>query len=161
LSKFDYFRIEPSWPGKEEVLHILDGGTSLSAREKAERMEVATFAKIKELFPDHNVDKRFIPYIEMHEFEALLFSDASILADNIGVKPSVIESILEECGEPEEVNDGPGTAPSKRLFSLCNNYRKVAMGKTISDDIGIQTIRQKCHHFDGWLNKLEVLQGNN
>ncbi|MBW8034298.1 MAG: DUF4276 family protein [Planctomycetes bacterium] len=154
---FDYFRIESTWPGKEEVLRILGGGTSLASTDKAEKMEDATFAKIKELFPDYNIDKRFIPYIEMHEFEALLFSDASILAGQIGVRPSVIEAILNECGEPEEVNDGPETAPSKRLFSLCDSYRKVAMGKAISEDIGIRAIREKCPHFNEWLNKLEDL----
>ena len=109
---FDYFRIEPSWPGKEDVLHILGGGASLVSTEKAKKLEEATFAKIKELFPDCNVDNRFIPYIEMLEFEALLFSDASILANQIGVNPSEIENILGECGKPEEINDRPEAAPS-------------------------------------------------
>lgn len=154
---FDYFRIESSWPGKEEVLRILGGGTSLASKDKAKKMEEATFAKIGELFSDYDVEKRFIPYIEMHEFEALLFSDVSILAGQIGVKPSAIEAILNECGEPEEVNDEPETAPSKRLLSLCDSYRKVAMGKTISEAIGIQAIRKRCPHFNEWLNKLEGL----
>lgn len=154
---FDYFRIEPTWPGKKEVLQIVGGGTSLASPDKAEMLEKATFDKIGKLFPNYNVERRFIPYIEMHEFEALLFSDATILAEQIGVNPSAIEAILNECGEPEEVNDGPETAPSKRLFALCDNYRKVAMGKTISEAIGIQTIRRKCPHFNKWLLKLEQL----
>jgi hypothetical protein len=87
----------------------------------------------------------------------LLFSNASILAEKIGVAPTSIEAILNEYGQPEEINDGPQTAPSKRLEMLHNGYRKVAMGKTISVAIGVQQIRSKCPHFNQWLNKLEKL----
>lgn len=148
---FDYSRLETSWPGNVKTQG------SHTAIEKAERVEAATFVKIKELFPDHNVDRRFIPYIEMHEFEALLFSDVSILANKLNVNPSKIGDILDECEEPEEIDDGPDTTPSKRLISLDNSYRKVAMGKTISEAIGIQTIRQKCPHFDNWITKIKQL----
>jgi hypothetical protein len=148
---FDYYRLEASWPG-----NVKTPGRQ-TAIEKAMRVETATSAKIKELFPDHNVDGRFIPYIEMHEFEALLFSDASILAGKLNVNTSKIKEILDECGEPEEIDDKPDTAPSKRLISIDNSYRKVAMGKTISEAIGIQTIRQKCPHFNNWISKIEQL----
>lgn len=150
---FDYFRLESSWPGNISI------PGSPTAIEKAKKIETTTFGRIKELFPDHNVDGRFIPYIEMHEFEALLFSDASILADKIGVNKVEIEDILNEFEDPEEIDDGPDTAPSKRLISLRSGYRKVAMGKTISEAIGIQAIREKCPHFDTWLTKLEQLTG--
>lgn len=151
---FDYFRLDPNWPGN---VNIQGNPTAI---EKAERIEKETFVKIKELFPDHNVEGRFIPYIEMHEFEALLFSEASILGKKIGVNKSKIEDILQEFGEPEEINDGPDTAPSKRLISLKSGYRKVAMGKTISETIGIPTIRKKCPHFDSWITRLEKIVGN-
>lgn len=151
---FDYFRLDPNWPGN---VNIQGNPTAI---EKAERIEKETFVKIKELFPEHNVEGRFIPYIEMHEFEALLFSEASILAKKIGVSKSKIEDILQEFGEPEEINDGPDTAPSKRLISLKSGYRKVAMGKTISETIGIPTIRKKCPHFDSWITRLEKIVGN-
>lgn len=151
---FDYFRLDPNWPGN---VNIQGNPTAI---EKAERIEKETFVKIKELFPEHNVEGRFIPYIEMHEFEALLFSEASILAKKLGVNKSKIEDILQEFGEPEEINDGPDTAPSKRLISLKSGYRKVAMGKTISETIGIPTIRKKCPHFDSWITRLEKIVGN-
>jgi uncharacterized protein DUF4276 len=150
---FDYFRLESSWPGNINI------PGSATAIEKVEAIEAATLERIKELFPNHNVDRRFIPYIEMHEFEALLFSDVSILANKINVDESKIKGILDEFQEPEEINDGPDTAPSKRLISLYSGYRKVAMGKTISEAIGIQQIRDKCSHFNEWLTKLEHLSG--
>lgn len=151
---FDYFRLDPSWPGNVNMQGCP------TAIEKAEKIEGTTLARIRELFPDHNVEGRFIPYIEMHEFEALLFSDTSILANKIGVDTGQIEDILDEFGEPEEIDDGPDTAPSKRLIRFHNSYRKVAMGKTISEAIGIPTMREKCPHFDNWLIRLEQLGGN-
>ncbi|HAL45655.1 MAG TPA: hypothetical protein DCP47_07055 [Phycisphaerales bacterium] len=147
---FDYFRLEPNWPGNE-----FNGRPA--ATEKAEKIETATLAEIEKLFPAQNVRSRFIPYIEMYEFEALLFSNASILAEKAGVRLAHIEQILTDCREPEEINDGSDTAPSKRLIKLCKSYRKVAMGKTISEAIGIQSIRKKCPHFNQWLTKLEQL----
>ena len=67
------------------------------------------------LFAGYNAKSRFIPYIEMHEFEALLFSDADILAEKIGINVSQIREILEEYNSPEEINDDPAKAPAKRL----------------------------------------------
>lgn len=131
-----------------------------TAMEKEGKIEIATLAKITELFPDHNIEERFIPYIEMHEFEALLFSNALILASEIGIDTDKIEDILDEFGEPEEIDDGPDTAPSKRLMSLNKSYRKVAMGKSIAEAIGISTIREKCPHFDQWVTRLEQLGDN-
>lgn len=151
---FDYYGIETTWPGREGIQ------SSDTAMKKAEKMEDETLLVIKDLFPDQNAEKRFIPYIEMHEFEALLFSDAPTLAEKLDVNVAEINNILSECGEPEEINDNHKTAPSKRLQNLSYNYRKVAMGKTIADAIGIQTIREKCPHFNKWLNKLELLSNN-
>jgi hypothetical protein len=148
---FDYFRLDPNWPGNEKI----EG--KLTATKKAEKIETATLAAIEKLFPKLNVSQRFIPYIEMHEFEALLFSDASILADKISVPQDKIDIILKECKEPEEIDDGSDTSPSKRITKLNSSYRKVAMGKSISEAIGIQKIRGECPHFDGWLTKLEQL----
>jgi len=149
---FDYFRIDPGWPGRANVR------ANDTAVKKAERTEDETLAEIIKSFPNQNAGERFVPYIEMHEFEALLFSDASVLANMIGVNPGEIDSVLNEFGEPEEINDNPETSPSKRLQSLSDKkYRKVAMGKAIAEAIGIQTMRKKCPHFDEWLKRLERL----
>jgi len=154
---FDYFRIDADWPGKDEVSRRIVNGAALSAICKAEILETATRSKIGENFGCDS-ESRFIPYIEMHEFEALLFSDANILAEKTAIDLSHIRGILEEYDNPEEINDDPAKAPSKRLESLKNGYRKVAMGKTVSEAIGIQAIRRQCRHFDNWLTKLEHLK---
>lgn len=147
----DYFRLEKSWPGNEDIPQ------NISADKKAQRVENATLKEIERTLGDIDVTRRFIPYIQMYEFEALLFSNAGILAEGIRVDAGCIESILQECGEPEEINDGADTAPSKRLKLLRKDYRKVGMGTEISKKIGISAIRDKCRHFDAWLRRLELL----
>lgn len=55
----------------------------------------------------------------------------------------------------QEINDNPEKAPSKRLKILKKGYRKVAMGKIISETIGIQEIRNQCNNFNAWVTRLE------
>jgi len=134
-------------------------GRSLTAIQKADILEAATHAEIVKVFTEYDAESRFIPYIEMYEFEALLFSDADILAEKTDADVSQIREILEKFNDdPEEINDDPEKAPSKRLESLKNGYRKVADGKKISEAVGIQTIRRRCSHFNHWMTKLERLQ---
>ncbi len=155
---FDYFRIDSKWPGKAEVHRQIQNGTTLTAIDKAEILETATRNEIVKIFSGCNSENRFIPYIEMHEFEALLFSDVDILAEKTEIDVSHIRGIINEYNNPEEINDDPVKAPSKQLRALKNGYRKVAMGKSVSAAIGIQAIRKQCLHFDNWLTKLEHLK---
>ncbi len=87
-----------------------------------------------------------------------LFSEPHIPAEKTGISQRKIEKITEQFDSPEEINDSPQTAPSKRLEALSPGYRKVAMGKVISEAIGIPTIRNKCPHFDEWLEKMEKME---
>jgi len=154
---FDYFRIGGDWPGRPEIDRLIKSGGALTAGQKANILETATQQAIEELYPQSNARQRFIPYIEMHEFEALLFSDARVLAEKADIDISAINRILDEHGEPEEINDDPLQAPSKQIMALNNSYRKVAMGKAITETIGIANLRQKCSHFNAWLDELERL----
>ena len=155
---FDFFRINSDWPGKEEVLRQRANGVTLSAIQKAEILETATRAEIVRKFPGNDSADRFIPYIEMHEFEALLFSDADLLAEKIEIDVAHIREILQAYPNPEEINDDPAKAPSKQLEALKHGYyRKVAIGKTVAEAIGIQAIRRQCPHFHRWLTTLEQL----
>ena len=100
---------------------------------------------------------RFIPYVSMHEFEALLFSDCERFAQSIGA-PEVsaqMQSVLNQFGDPEEINDSQATAPSKRILGMVPRYDKVAMGTAAIQDIGLESIRRQCHNFRCWLNRLE------
>lgn len=154
---FDYFRIDPEWPKVAEVRRRIRNGAALTAAEKAETIEEATANEVTEAFASYRAGHRFVPYIEMHEFEALLFSDPDILAGTMSVDVSLIHGILRECGEPEEIDEDPTRAPSKRLERLKGGYRKVFDGRRISQAIGIPTMRRQCDHFNDWLARLESL----
>jgi hypothetical protein len=156
----DYFRIDAQWPGRPEVRQNLETGATLTALQKAEILEAATMAEIAAAFSDHNADKRFIPYFQMHEFEAVLFSDPQVLAKVVDVDPKQVQEIMDQYVNPEEINDDPVKAPSKRLYALKRGYRKVAIGKAVAEAIGIQKIRARCPCFNQWLKRLEDLPGD-
>jgi hypothetical protein len=108
---------------------------------------------------------RFLPYIQMHEFEALLFSDTSILVRMLNPTTRV-ESLRAESlhtarasvSTPEEINDHPDLAPSKRILSVKHGYRKSLLGYLIAQDIGLEIMRSQCPHFNNWVCRLEALK---
>jgi len=97
----------------------------------------------------------------VHEFEALLFSDAEKLAEHLKIKPQSIKDILIECGDPENINDSSQTAPSKRLENLYRRYKKTTTGIAVARAIGIDKMREQCPIFNGLLNKIEFLKRGN
>jgi hypothetical protein len=110
---------------------------------------------------------RFIPHIQLHEFEALLFSNIETLDQTI---LNYVRSVsrIDELREirailaPEEINEGELTAPSKRLLALYGEreYDKVTLGVMIAIEIGLETMRRECPHFAEWLATLESLPRN-
>ena len=106
----------------------------------------------------------FIPYVQMHEFEALLFSDVQILNEIVSTdslpNPKTLQSLLEiraQSQTPEHINDSPLTAPSKRLAQVYEGRYGKTEGNIVASLIGLATIRRECRHFDTWLTKLENL----
>lgn len=104
---------------------------------------------------------RFIPYVQVHEFEALVFVDLdelrSVFPD--GEAEEAPAALRRDLGSlaPEEINDRPETAPSKRLLRAVPAYKKPIDGPQIAARIGIPRLRAACPHFNGWLEKLEKL----
>ena len=97
----------------------------------------------------------------MHEFEALLFSDCDRLGAGIE-KPELVprfQEIRNAFRNPEEIDDSPETAPSKRLKNLVPEYQKVLFGTLGAQAIGLARMRESCPHFDGWLRRLEAYIG--
>ncbi len=150
----DYYAIKSDWPGLDEAKK------QITPFDKAREINTATKNRVNALFSDYHSDRRFIPYIAMHEFEAMLFSRPEILADQIQVPLSRIEKILTECGEPEKIDDNPHSAPSKRLEDLSSRFKKITTGIAVAKAIGLISIRGKCPVFNHWLTKIEQLQGN-
>ncbi|WKN40625.1 DUF4276 family protein [Tunicatimonas pelagia] len=97
----------------------------------------------------------FIPYIQRHELEALMFSDRSgfeLVIDDDG-KMQQIDDILKQYPNPEDINNNPETAPSKRLQQIFN-YDKTGDGELIFEMIGIGNIMDKCPRFATWIARI-------
>ena len=69
---------------------------------------------------------------------------------------NAIQSIAEEFGNPELINQGSDTAPSKRIIRVFPDYEynKPAVGSMIAHEIGIDELRKTCIHFNEWVTKL-------
>ena len=93
----------------------------------------------------------------VHEFEALLFSEPQVLAKNIDVQLSAVESITNKFSGIEAINKSQATAPSKRIAQLNPSYKKTLDGIKIASEIGLDRIRKQCPVFDQWLRKIEAL----
>ena len=136
----DFFRC-PELPNQKDIEALP------SHIKRVEEME-------KSISDDIN-DWRFIPYIQLHEFEALLFSSANgfemYFEDQISKE---IQGIIDSFDNPEEINSSPETAPSKRLIRIIPYYDKVIYGNIVALEIGLPTILARCPRFRGWIDCL-------
>lgn len=100
----------------------------------------------------------FIPYIQLHEFEALVFSSMAgidALFERSEVNYRSLQDIIDKYPHPEDINNGPNTAPSVRLQRLIPGYDKVIYGVEIIKEIGMDTVLSKCPRFNGWIEKIK------
>ncbi len=112
-------------------------------------------AKMSERFKFY----RFIPYVQLHEFEALLFADILKLKMFYTDKQNEINQLALDTKnkKAEEINDNIETSPSHRIISYLPSFekQKSTAGPTVASLIGLETIRQKCPGFNDWVRKLE------
>ena len=117
---------------------------------------------LEKSFADEINDRRFIPYIQLHEYEAYLFSDPTCfesLYDNCSDEVEELKTISDSYETPELINDSKETAPSKRIIAQFPDYEgaKSTVGPLLAESIGLEVIRNKCPHFNSWLSRLELL----
>ena len=139
-SLIDYYQLRTDFPGY---------GASTAIVNKNDRMDYLE-QQITAIIPD----KRFVPYIQLHEFESILFSDISGFnyIHNISVGNRVnIENIINHNPNPELINDGALTAPSVRLKSLIPKYKKTLHGPIIALENGMAPVLAKCPRFKNWI----------
>lgn len=144
---FDLYGLPADFPGLEQNLSDRD------TVRRTQSLEAAMAAAV--------ADWRLVPYIQRHEFEALVLASLDALAglvDNIGDLQGLkkLQTFLTQTA-PEEVNDGKTTAPSKRLENLVPSYRKTVHGPLALQDTGLPVLRKACPRFDAWVSKLERL----
>ena len=146
----DYYGLPQTWPGRKVA-----GGIAFA--QKAKTVEDELLADISQEMGGAFNEDRFIPYVMMHEFEAMLFSDCEGFGRGIGREDLVqsLQAIRDQFASPEEIDDSPDTAPSKRIEHLMPDYQKPLMGNLAALEIGICAICRECPHFEKWLERLE------
>jgi hypothetical protein len=146
---FDFYALPRAFPGYEEALRLRN------IYDKVSHLE--------ESFANDINHQHFIPYIQLHEFEAFLFTDTETtcqLCDLNSDARTNLQRIRREFETPEHINDNPQTAPSKRILSVHPSYEKIADGVRIAETIGLDNLRRECLHFNAWLEKLESLSSS-
>ena len=147
----DFYGIASDFPGVSQAKRLF----ATAAKANAVQTAMATAAQAAlDVGPD-----RFLPYIQMHEFEGLLLSDPDGFANGIG-EPSLaapLHAIRTAFDSPEDINHGSDTAPSKRIARLKAGYDKPLHGVLAARRIGLPQMRTSCPLFDAWISRLECI----
>jgi hypothetical protein len=102
-------------------------------------------------------DPRFLPYIQVHEFEALLFSDPSafsVVFPDAAAEIAQLVRVAESAVSPEHIDDGPNTSPAKQIETLLPSFSKTVHAPVVASHIGLGQMRQRCKHFDEWYGRI-------
>jgi len=140
-----------AWPGRAQAVR-------LPFAQKPGSVEAGLLADIEGAL-GFALNGRFIPHVVMHEFEGLLFSDPQGFGVGIG-HPELaprFQAIRDQFNSPEEINDSPMTAPSKRVTALVPAYQKPLHGTLAALEIGLARMRAECPLFDAWVERLEAV----
>ncbi|AJE02429.1 DUF4276 family protein [Geobacter pickeringii] len=105
---------------------------------------------------DHS---RFRPFLMIHEFEALLFAKPDELSKALYQNEALQEltAIRASFVTPEDINDHPLTAPSKRIMRIMPGYQKTLHGPLVTKRIGLEILCGECPHFRDWIGWMESL----
>ncbi|MDE3742121.1 DUF4276 family protein [Maribacter polysaccharolyticus] len=147
----DFYALPKDFPKYDDALKIANKGERLSFLEKSIIEDVEN--EKGSSFPN------LLPYIQLHEFEALVFSSIDsirALYSEYDAKFNEIEQVIATYPNPEDINDSPQTAPSKRLKNnqLIRGYNKVNDGIMIIEETGIDVVLAKCPRFRKWVETL-------
>lgn len=144
---FDLYALPSDFPGKASP-HFPANATG---HHKALFLETRLMQDINR--------ENFLPNLMVYEFEALLFAQPALFAQwtDDTVVVTTLSAAVANAGTPEDVNDSPHTAPSKRILSVMPGYQKTFHGPLIACDIGLAALRHACPHFHAWLLAVEAL----
>jgi len=149
---FDFYGLDSDFVGKAAAT------TKRTPGDKAKEIEIALLEHVKGQTDDTAV-QRFRPYIQMYEFEGLLFSDPAKLAAGVSRTDlaEAFTTIRHGFNSPEEINDSPVTAPSKRILAHMPEYDKPLHGSLAALEVGLEVIRAECPRFNEWVTWMESL----
>ena len=104
---------------------------------------------------DSDLRQRFFPYLQLHEFEGLLFNKIEIFHEQIPPDELVnnieLEDTFSNYSNPEMINNNRDTCPSRRLERIILGYNKVVYGNILAEAIGLERMREKSPRFNAWL----------
>jgi hypothetical protein len=150
----DFYGLPANFPSYEAAHQ------AASSLDQVVHLETALSEHIITRLDDLPVSQRFIPYIQLHEFEALLFADTARFVDafpNEGRAIAQLTKARAQFSTPEDIDNHPLTAPSRRIINLLPDYEKTVAGLLIAQRIGLSTICRECPHFSNRYTRLTVL----
>ena len=142
----DLYSLPHDFPSYEAGMSMPSGG------EQATALEQSLSALIG--------DPRFVPYLQVHEYEALVLAEPGRISTLYEVGTGELEALVRECESyesPEDINHGRHSHPKARIHSRVPKYDENVAGPLLAEAIGLQTLRERCPHFGGWLTRLERL----
>jgi len=137
----DYYGLPADFPGKST----------------ARGMPHQKVAIVESAFQNDISHPKFLAYLSLHEFEALLFASPDEIARALNdmTMAKALLGIRKAFPTPEDINDNPATSPSKRILERFPRYNKVYFGSVIARRIGLKRLRDECPHFNDWVTRLE------
>ncbi len=141
------------------VLMLGEEASKKRSSQRAACVEEALLKDVKQEMGRNFDPARFVPFVVMHEFEGLLFSDCEAFSRGIGRPACEVDfkEIRKQFDTPEDINDSVTGAPSKRVEAVAPGYEKPLLGALAALEIGLARIRAECAHFADWLNRLESI----
>lgn len=145
---FDLYALPSDCPGYAEARSMVDPRKRVAALEETMCQDI-----------NH---PRFVPHVQLHEFETLLFADPGKLDHEFLEHEAAIRTLVKVASNfesPELIDDGDETAPSKRIIREIPEYEgmKTSAGPLVVEKIGLAVLREKCPHFGEWIRNLELL----
>lgn len=142
----DLYSLPSDFPGYEEAVVLAD------PHEQARHLE----SSLSEVLSD----SRFVPYVQVHEFEALILANVDCLKEWFDNVEKEVEKLKEECAAfqtPEHINHGSETHPKARIEKYIADYHNNVDGPALAEYVGVEAIRERCPHFSAWIRVLEQL----
>ena len=141
----DYYQYPKGAPGREVA-------TPSESLDSAGRQS-ALMAALSAEYPD----PRFHPLVVLHEIEALVLAAIDAGQGNELLPKQGLADLrqaITRAGGPERVNDGPDTAPSKRLEEADPSYMKTVTGPLLVSEAGLPAVLERCPTFKAWWEDL-------
>jgi hypothetical protein len=143
----DFYQLPQDWPRNQCA-------AASNPFERVMAIEAAAATEVN--------DRRFLPFVVLHEFETLFFADLDKLLVQFPGRNEPVEKLKRDVKDfhcVELIDDGRTTAPSKRVIAEIPEYagQKASAGPLIAKAVGLSSVRAQCPHFADWLRLLESL----